>query len=357
MADRALVLGAGGFLGSSLTRHLLRTGWQVTAVVRDEAASATRVNALLRGWPHLTVFPGDARDPEVVRSTLVGVDAVFSMTGPRSLQPHGVDSGRPAAASDETVALLGGLRHSRCAATAVFAGSRLQYGRTCNSPTAEHHPLQPTTWYGRWKTCEEGLVRAAAADYGLSTAWLRIANAYGPLQHVTNRSFGIAGIFMDLAARQEVIPLYGGGRSIRDFVYVDDVCRALVLAAVHGHPGHATYNVGSGRGITLRDFASAVIAAVGTGTFADVQWPSERAATDDCDFVSDVSRIWTDLRWRPLTVLDEGLRQTWLANKFAAPTSLPETPSLAGAGLEPGFGERPRKAPSDSALRLRERSI
>ena len=313
MSRTALVLGAGGFLGSHLCRRLVREGWDVTGVVRDPAAA--HVDARLgEDVEQLRIVAGDAADPALLEALAPQADAVFPFAGPSgaagSLDRPQADLAGNAATQ---LALLEVLRRHESPARVVFPGSRLQYGRTRRVPVAEDHPLEPRSPYGVSKLAAEHYHRLYHDLHGVATCSLRISNPYGPGQDRPDRAFGVVGTFISMAARGETIPLFGGGAQLRDYVYVDDLIDLMVLAATHPAAVGRAFNAGGPRGVMLREMAETVVATVGSGAVRDTPWDPSAAAVETGDYVSDCSLVGDVLGWTPQRDLDEGLALTWSA--------------------------------------------
>ena len=311
MTRRALVLGAGGFLGSHLCRHLLESGWHVTGLVRDLAAPHVqrRLAGLLDDLP---LVEGGAGDEGVLGGLLDGVDAVFPLAGrsgaARSMHAPLLDLAANGAAQ---LALLEALRRHAPDARTVFPGSRLQYGRVLEVPVAEDVPVAPVSVYGVHKALGESYHLLYARVYGLRTCSLRISNPYGPGQDRPDEAFGVVGTFLATASRGEQIRLYGGGHQLRDYVYVRDLCALLELAVTHPRAVGEVFNAGGPGPTSLRTMAQAVVDVVGTGSLCDVPWPAEAQAIETGDYVSDLTKVISVLGWRPTTSLTDGLAATW----------------------------------------------
>ncbi|HVE62401.1 MAG TPA: NAD-dependent epimerase/dehydratase family protein [Mycobacteriales bacterium] len=311
MTRRAVVLGAGGFLGSHLCRHLLEQGWAVTGLVRD--TSAPHVVRRLSGFAdELRLVEGPAGDEDVLRQLLPGADAVFPLAGrsgaAQSMSTPLLDL---AANGGAQLAMLEAMRRYAPEARSVFPGSRLQYGRVLELPVREDTPVAPVSVYGVHKALGETYHLLYSRVYGLGTCSLRISNAYGPGQDRSDEAFGVVGTFLATAARGKTIRLYGGGHQLRDYVYVKDLCALLETAVIAPGAVGEVFNVGGPRATSLREMAQEVLDVVGAGELADAPWPPEAEAIETGDYVTDISKVATVLGWRPRTSLRDGLTATW----------------------------------------------
>lgn len=313
MTGRALVLGAGGFLGSHLCRGLLARGWQVTGVVRDP--DALHVARRLADLPaRMRLVTGDVADTSLLERETDGVDAVFPFAG-RSGAARSVEDPFPDLTGNATpqLALLETLRRTGRRARVVFPGSRLQYGRAQQLPVDEEHPREPTSVYGVHKLLGEHYHRLYHDLHGIPTTCLRISNPYGPHQDRADAAFGVVGTFLATAAAGDDLRLFGGGHQLRDYLYVEDLVDLCIRAAVTPAAVGRVYNAGGDRATSLREMAETVVATVGRGGLREVPWPPTEAQVETGDYVTDISRAREELGWRPRVPLDEGLAVTWSA--------------------------------------------
>lgn len=311
MTPSALVLGAGGFLGSHTTRALLAAGWDVTGVVRDcdDPGVAWHLGSAMAD---VRLVEGDAGDAALLERLAPECDAIFPFagrSGAASSMHHVVEDLTANVAAQVTV--LETLRRSESPARVVFPGSRLQYGRAQYLPVDEDHPLEPTSAYGLSKSVAERYHRFYHDVYGVRTTCLRISLPYGPHQARADAAFGIVGTFTAAAARDEDLTVYGGGLQLRDFVFIDDLVELLLLAASHPRAIGGIYNAGGPQAVSLREMAQAVVATAGSGRVVDVEWPPDAAAVETGDFVLCLDKVTSDLGWAPQTDLEEGLARVW----------------------------------------------
>lgn len=311
MSRHAVVLGAGGFLGSHLTRHLIRCGWTVSGVVAEPRSAHVR-RRLSPVLDDVELVIGDATDPDLLKSLVVDADAIFPFAG-RSGAARSMNTPLEDLAANGAgqLTLLEALRQHNPDARVVFPGSRLQYGRVQQLPVSEEHPQQPLSIYGVHKMLADHYHRLYADAHGIATCRLRISNPYGPAQDRPDKAFGVVGTFFAAAARGADIELYGGGRQLRDYVYVDDLVDVFLRAATSPAAAGQVFNVGGPKPTTLREMAETVVSTVGRGRVVDIAWPSADEAVETGDYIGDIRRAEAMLGWRPRTSLADGLAATW----------------------------------------------
>ena len=215
--------------------------------------------------------------------------------------------------------LLEAVRAEQPTAHVVFTGSRLEYGSVGSDPVTESHDTDPRCLHAVHKLVAEQYLRLYERLYGISFAVARITNPYGPGQPKSRTAYGVVNRLIHLALAGEALPIYGDGSQRRDYIYIDDVVRALLAlgdrtARTLGTPGtsrtSAIYNVGTGVGTSIADMARAIVSAAGGGRLEFVAWPALAEQIETGDFVADVSRIAADLGWRAGVSLNEGLQRT-----------------------------------------------
>lgn len=237
---RALVTGGAGFIGAHLARALLRDGWDVT--VLDDLSTGKRENV-----PEGATFIED----DIVESLWMykgSFDVVFHLAAQSSYR---IAIKEPVTdAINNIVGTLEVCRFcKRTGARLVFASSAGGvYGDTGGFAAYEDTPPCPTSPYGVSKLAAEEYIRLYARQYGVKAVILRLANVYGPGQDV-NGEAGVIARFAGQAARGEPLTVRGDGRQGRDFVHVEDVVRAFLLAAETCEDVHTvpyTFNISSG---------------------------------------------------------------------------------------------------------------
>ncbi len=293
---RAIVTGGAGFIGSNLVDALLARGDEVH--VLDDLSKGRRENVPAGAELHVA----DIRAPDEVFDA-VRPEAVLHLAAQADVR---VSVERPD--HDADVNVLGTVRILEAArrhdAKVVFASSGgAGYGE-CDGPAPETAPLRPLAPYGASKVCGEEYLATYNRLYGTGHVSLRLANVYGPRQEPHGEA-GVVAIFMGLLHEGRTPQIYGDGRQTRDYVYVGDVARSMLLALDRAG---GVYNVGTGIETSVLELYAAVQAAAGVtreAAFAPARLGELQRS------VLDVSLAARELGWQPQTSLAGGLAATW----------------------------------------------
>jgi len=306
-----LVTGAAGFIGANLVRRLVGDGHEVHAVVRP-GAPAWRLD----GVPDARRLDLDVGDPDAVAPAVERVrpEWVFHLAahGAYSWQTDAREMVRVNVGG--TVALVDACADAGSVAL-VHAGTSSEYGYCDHAPTEDEAP-QPNSAYAVTKAAATLYCAYAARENRLPASSLRVYSAYGPWEEPGR----LMPTLVALALQGRLPPLVDPATA-RDFVHVDDVVEALLLAAAHAGraaKSDAIWNVGSGTQATLRDLVALVRSAFDVD--AEPEWGSAPARPWDTDtWVADASRIRRELGWAPAQSLERGLRGLgeWLAGEPA----------------------------------------
>jgi UDP-glucose 4-epimerase len=186
----------------------------------------------------------------------------------------------------------------------VFASSGALYGQQSHQPIDEGEMPVPNSPYGVSKIAAEYYVSTLGGLYDIETVSLRIFNAYGPGQELPPSFPPVIPQLLKQACSGGSLVIFGDGSQTRDFVYVDDVVDALVLAATATKVNREVINIGSGQEVSINQLAS----RVGRVTGKRVSVLHNQAQSGGVSrLVADVSRARDLLDWVPETGLDEGL--------------------------------------------------
>src|ERR1700722_472262 len=312
---RYLVTGGAGFIGSNTIDELVRRGRDVVAL--DDLSSGEAAN-LAHVSSKIKLIQDSITNLDALREASRGVDCVIHLAAQTSV-PRSVKD--PIETNqinvNGTLNVLVAARDAKVRRV-VFASSCAVYGKTEVLPIRESAPLAPISPYGLSKQVGEAYGRVFQELYGLEFVALRYFNVFGPRQDPGSPYSGVLSIFNAALLGGTQPTVYGDGEQSRDFVYVENVVQANLLAAeAKGATGLAV-NVGTGNRSTLNQ----TLAALGkiTGRPAKAKYAAAREG-DIRDSQADISLAQRALGYRPSFGFDEGLKKTWewfTANQRAA---------------------------------------
>jgi len=300
-----LVTGGLGFIGLNLVAALHAVGTHIRILGRSWPPTSGIYGPLLQD---AMFVKGDLRDETVVAEAVRGVDVVFNLAG-----KAGPAASNAAPFEDLDVncrgqlVLLEACRQIAPEATVVFPSSRLVYKPTHDLPVRETAPTGPLSIYGAHKLAGEHYHEIYLRLYGLKTVILRITNPYGRFQRSEQKSYGIINWFIHLAVSDDSLPVYGDGAQLRDYVHVEDVVRAFLLAGVSPAAIGNIFNIGGGEPTSFRGMAEMIVSAAGRGSVRTVPWPRDAATVETGDFAADITSVKETLGWHPTIPLRQGI--------------------------------------------------
>lgn len=307
MADRCLVTGGAGFIGSHVSHHLVARGHEVRVV--DNLSTGQLAN-LAAFRSDIEFIRGDLRDPDTCARVTQGIDVVYhiaalpsvprSMADPWTSHDHNVNA---------TVRLLQAA-HASGVRRVIFSSSSSVYGDTPVLPKIETMEPLPRSPYAAAKLAAEQYVLAFARSGMVEGVALRYFNVFGPRQDPHSAYAAVIPAFMHAAKSGTKARIFGDGLQTRDFTYVQNVVDANYLAATADaeRVNGTVSNVGAGARTSLLDLLRGVERATGT------KLPHEHAPArpgDVRDSLADLDRARMVLRYEPKIQLEKGLEETW----------------------------------------------
>jgi len=310
----ALVTGAGGFIGSHLTEHLVELGANVKAFVRYNSRNDWGMLELLpeEKLSQIEVITGDLKDADAVRHAAKDVDIIFHL-GSLIAIPYSYIHPRETIETN----ILGALNVLTAAKEnnvekVIHTSTSEVYGTARYVPIDENHPLQGQSPYSASKIGADKIAESFYRSFNLPVAIIRPFNTYGPRQ---SARAVIPTIITQALAKEKIF--LGSLHPTRDYTYVKDVVEGFIKVAESPKSVGEVINIGSNFEVSIGDLANKIISLIGKN--AEIVTDPVRVRPQD----SEVERLWCDntkakrlLGWEPKTSLDEGIKKTidWISN-------------------------------------------
>ena len=306
-----LITGGLGFIGSNLAGRLVELGAHVTLVdslIPEYGGNLWNIEHIK---DKVRVNISDVRDHHSMKYLVKGQDYLFNLAGQTShtdsmADPH-TDLEINARAQ---LFILEACRKYNQEIKIVFASTRQMYGVPQYLPVDERHQISPVDVNGINKMAGEWYHLVYNNVHGIRASVLRLTNTYGPRMRIKDARQTFLGIWIRRLIEGKPILVFGDGKQVRDFNYVDDAVEAMLLTAVSNDADGEIYNLGADDPVTLKDTAKLLIEINGKGTSEIVPFPEDRKAIDIGDYYGDYRKIRSRLSWKPKTPLEEGLKTT-----------------------------------------------
>ena len=295
---KILITGGAGFIGSHLSKRLVKEGFSVSILDNFSEQIHGKNNELNSSLSidSINFIKGDIRDKSIIAKAISDVEIIVHLAA-----ETGTGQSMYEIEKYETTNVLGTLniieyllQNNTSVKKIIVASSRAIYGEGaylcdehdivypknrsesdllnnqfnprcpyCNEfiqpcPTSEFAPLSPLSYYALTKQMQEQMIIMYAKILGISGVALRYQNVYGPGQSLRNPYTGIMAIFSTLARKSEDIRIFEDGEDSRDFVYIDDVIDATCLCISNNFNGVDSFNIGSGKSTSVRDVADEI---------------------------------------------------------------------------------------------------
>ena len=302
---RVLIAGAAGFIGSNFVRLLRATDPDVEITVLDKLTYAGNLANLaeFEGQPGYRFVHGDICDHELVRSLAKDVDAIVNFAAETHVDRSLMDPFTFIETDVRGTAVLCEAAREFGHEVFLLVSTDEVYGEVMDGRSREEDALRPRSPYSASKAGSEHIAQAYAASFGLPLLVTRGSNTYGPYQYPEK----LVPVLITNAIDDLPLPLYGAGAAVRDYVHVEDHCRAINLVFREAPLVPGAYNIGTGRETSGKQVADAVLEIMGKPRSL-IEFVADRPG-HDYRYALDVSRI-TELGWQPQVTFAEGLERT-----------------------------------------------
>ncbi|MBD3180158.1 MAG: dTDP-glucose 4,6-dehydratase [Candidatus Latescibacteria bacterium] len=301
---KMLVTGGAGFIGSNFVKMILDRKSSNRVIVLDKLTYAGNIDNL-RGYlssPHLDFVRGDIGNAQLLDLLVPGVDIIYNFAAETHVDRSILEGGsfvRTDVMGTFTL-LQKALEHK--VPRFVQVSTDEVYGSIEKGRFLETDPIMPNSPYSASKSGADLLVRAFHKTYGLPVLITRSSNNYGPFQHPEK----FIPLFITNALEGKELPLYGDGRNVRDWIFVDDNCRAIDLVGRRGKPGEV-YNIGAGAEKENRYIARKILEFTGADSGL-LKFVSDRPGHDR-RYALNSAKVKA-LGWKTRTSFLKGLEKT-----------------------------------------------
>ena len=302
---RVLVTGGAGFIGSNFVHHLLRRFPECHVVVLDALTYAGR-RENLDGIParSMTFVHGDIRDPQAVSRAMAGCDAVVNLAAESHVDRSIEAPGEFIQTDVYGVFVLAEEARRQNVRRFLQVSTDEVYGEVLEGRSTEEWPLAPRSPYAASKAGGDRLAYACFCTYGLPVVVTRCSNNYGPRQYPEK----LVPLFITNAIDDQPLPVYGSGRNRRDWLHVEDHCRALVALLIQPGIEGQTFNIGAENEMDVLTITDTILRLLGKPSTL-IRHVEDRPGHDR-RYAVDSSKLTRLVGWRPEIRFEDGIRET-----------------------------------------------
>ncbi|HVL33315.1 MAG TPA: GDP-mannose 4,6-dehydratase [Actinomycetota bacterium] len=320
-----LVTGGAGFIGSHLVDELVAAGARHIVVVDNFFLGNPRNLDDARRAGSVTIYNQDAADYRAMENIVESetVDVVFNLAT-KALEHSFADPDDAYMVNVNVASTLLRLLKRRAYETLIHCSSSEAYGTAQYVPIDEGHPLKPQTLYAAGKASADLMVTAYVHMFGLDATTARPFNNYGPRQNEGTYAAVIPLTLKRLRAGEAPV-IFGDGSQTRDFIYVKDTVRALLLAYEIDEARGCTVNIATGREVTIREIVDSLCRSMGYS--GEIRFEPERPA-DVRRHLAGTELARELLAFEPKVDLDEGIARTveWYLSQRTPESAAPDQP-------------------------------
>lgn len=308
-----LITGGSGYIGSSLVRCLSKIPCKIISLTRENSQSSFP----LKGRAKISLYKADIRKKKIWQDLLRKIDIFFHFAAQTSSR---IANQNPRLDVQinllPIVNIIETCQKNNFSPDIIFAGTVTQVGLTKSYPVNEEFKDKPITVYDIDKLAAEKYLQYYSNQLGKRAVTLRLANIYGPGPRAGSTDRGILNLFIRKALKGEPLTIYGKGNFVRDYIYIDDVVDAFLIAGAKMEVLNGNYYViGSGVGHTFTQMTRLVARRVGKKTgekvkILNVAPPEDLSPIESRNFVADTTKFRKATSWKAKTSLVGGINQT-----------------------------------------------
>jgi len=308
---KVLITGGLGFIGSSLAVRLVPLGAEVTvldAMIPDYGGNLFNIEPVK---DDITINFSNITDATSMNYLVREKDYIFHCAGQVC---HIMSLNNPFPDIEYNIkgvaVLMQACKNYNPSAKIVKTGTRGQYGPSEKLPVSEDAPTNPRGIYEISNLAAEKIMKIYNDVHGVRTVLLRLTNIYGPRSQMKHSRFGVVNWFIRQALDNQTIKVFGDGKILRDFLYIDDCVDAVLASALSEKAEGEILNVGVDKAVCFLDLVKRIIEVTGSGRWEFSEFTPERKAQEPGDFYSDITKIKNLVGWEPRVALEEGLART-----------------------------------------------
>lgn len=306
-----LIFGGMGFIGSNLALELVREGANVTIMDCMLPNYGANINNIKLIKNQINVVYGDIRDKKNLLENIEDKDYLFNLAAQTShtdsMKNPGIDLEINCHAQ---MLLLEVCKDINPDIRIVHASTRQIYGKPQYLPVDESHRVYPVDVNGINKYSGELYHQLYHNVYGLKTTILRLTNTYGRNMHIKDARQTFLGVWIRNALICRPLEIFGSGKQLRDYTYIDDCVSAMIISAISNIAIGKVYNLGGLESISHEDVAKIICSLDSRSTYSFKPFPEDRKAIDIGDYYADYSLIKKELGWIPKIDIKTGLKTT-----------------------------------------------
>jgi len=292
-----LVTGGAGFIGSALSKYLLKKGHHVTII--DNLSTGFKENI-----PNNSKFiQGDCQDHRIYKSLKEKFDVIYHIAGQSSGEISFDDPVYDLQTNTQSTLLLLNYAVETGCKRFLYASSMSVYGDHPHIAITEDRICNPKSFYGVGKIASEYYLRLYQ-DYGIQSTALRIFNTYGPGQNMDNLRQGMISIFVAMAIKNKHIVVKGSNKRFRDFIYIDDVVNAFIECEKSPNTNGNVYNIATGVKTDVRDLLGNLVKLFPHDVSIET---SGNTPGDQFGIFASIDLVMDHTDWRPKVSLENGL--------------------------------------------------